>query len=430
VRAARTGRLPGAFWRLWSSSTVSNLGDGVFLVALPLLAASITDDPLAIALIAVAATLPWLLFSLPFGALVDRHDRKALMVRADVFRAAVVGVLTVVTIVGEAQIWMLWLVAFLLGTAEVLFDNSSQAVLPAIVEPEQLDDANGKKYSAELLANQFIGLPLGGILFAVAVWLPLGTNAISFVVAAVLVWGLRGNFHPGPARRGTTMTGEMREGWRWLWRHRLLRSLAIALALVNLGFQIPQAIFVLYARDELAVSDQWYGVLLGVMGIGAILGGLLAARVVARIGQLFALYSAIVIWAVAMLTFAVAPYLILVTVMAGVIAFATTVWNVISVGLRQELVPTRIFGRVNSIFRWFAWGSLPLGALVGGQVAQTFGVRATYAVGAVAVLSSILVLAGSLRPEPLRLARARAARARALEHDDTPEHIDRDPLFD
>jgi predicted MFS family arabinose efflux permease len=178
------------------------------------------------------------------------------------------------------------------------------------------------------------------------------------------------------------------------------------------------------------VSDQWYGVLLGVMGIGAILGGLLAARVVARIGQLFALYSAIVIWAVAMLTFAVAPYLILVTVMAGVIAFATTVWNVISVGLRQELVPTRIFGRVNSIFRWFAWGSLPLGALVGGQVAQTFGVRATYAVGAVAVLSSILVLAGSLRPEPLRLARARAARARALEHDDTPEHIDRDPLFD
>ncbi|HRE03543.1 MAG TPA: MFS transporter, partial [Ilumatobacteraceae bacterium] len=187
-------RLGRAYWRLWTASTVSNLGDGMFLVAMPLLAARTTDDAFAVALVTAANTLPWLLLSLHAGAIVDRHDRRRLLVIGDSFRGALLVLLTVIVAFDVMQIWMLWLLAFCLGIAEVVFDNAAQAILPALVEPDQLEKANGRRYSAELLANVFLGTPLGGALFAVAVWLPFGVDAVGYLAAAVLVFGLRGNF--------------------------------------------------------------------------------------------------------------------------------------------------------------------------------------------------------------------------------------------
>jgi predicted MFS family arabinose efflux permease len=328
--------------------------------------------------------------------------------------------------------WMLWVLAMLLGTAEVVFDNASQAILPEVVPPELLDRANGRKYSIDTTTNLFLGTPLGGVLFALAIWVPFGVDAVSFAVAALLVLGLRGRFVPDdvPARRPTTLRTEMGEGLRWLWRHRLLRALAVAVALVNIGFQMGQGIFVLYARQELGVDEHWFGVLLAVMGTGAIAGGLLAERIVARIGQVFALYSAIVIWALAILSYAVAPYVVVVTVMAGLLGFATTVWNVVSVGLRQSIVPHRLFGRVNSVFRWFALGAMPLGALLGGVLADVLGLRQAYAVGAFVVALAIVAMAGQVRRDPIERAMAAATAARALERDPTPQHGLADPLLD
>ena len=180
-------RLSSAFWRLWTASTISNLGDGVLLVALPLLASRLTRSELSIAFIGVAAALPWLLFSLPVGAFVDRIDHRLLMVRADVFRAVVVGALTIAVASDNAQMWMLWVAAGCLGFAEVFFDNASQAMVPSVVPIELLEKANGRRFSAEIAANGFIGTPIGGILFVAAMWLPFGFDAVTFAVAALLV---------------------------------------------------------------------------------------------------------------------------------------------------------------------------------------------------------------------------------------------------
>jgi MFS family permease len=169
---------------LWTASTISNLGDGVFIVALPLLASRLTRSELSISFIGVAAALPWLLLSLPIGAIVDRIDHRLLMVRSDAFRAVTVGALAIVVASHNAHIWMLWVAAACLGVAEVFFDNASQAMVPSIVPIDVLEKANGRRFAAEIAANSFVGTPIGSILFVVAMWLPFGFDAASFAIAA------------------------------------------------------------------------------------------------------------------------------------------------------------------------------------------------------------------------------------------------------
>ena len=336
-------RLSSAYWRLWTASTISNLGDGVFLVALPLLAARLTRDKLSIALVAVFAGLPWLIFSLPIGAIIDRADRRKLLIRADLFRATLVGALAVLAAAGQVQMWMLWVMALGLGTAEVFFDNASQAIVPAIVPVELLEKANGRRYAAEVTANIFVGTPIGAVLFATAVWLPFGVDALSFIIAVLFVASLRGSFRPiaVSAPRGS-LYSDVRTGLRWLWRHSMLRGLAFALGLANLGFAMSQALFVLYAQDLLHVGESYFGVLLAVMGLGAILGGLVGDRVVRKVGKIFALYSSITIWILSLVAVGTIPVTWFVTMVAAIEAFAGTLWNVVTVSMRQQIVPDHL----------------------------------------------------------------------------------------
>ncbi len=398
-----TARLPPAYWRLWTASTISNLGDGVFLVALPLLASRLTRSELSIAFIGVAAALPWLLLSLPIGAIVDRVDRRLLMVRADVFRATTVGALAIAVATDHTQVWMLWIAAGCLGIAEVFFDNASQAMVPSIVPVELLEKANGRRFAAEIAANSFVGTPIGSVLFVAAMWLPFGFDALSFAMAAILVFTLRISTTP-PARIGESrprLRTDIAEGMRWLSRHRGLRGLALAASLSVLGMEMTAAIFVLFAQDLLHISDRWYGALIAIGAVGAVVGGLVAERMSRRIGSLSIIYSIVVVWVLCMLAEGLWPRLWVSAVATVAMAFGTTVWNTVTVSLRQRIVPANLFGRVNSVYRWLVWGSISIGAALGGLVAHQFGLRAPFFVGAGFGCLALLTLIFSIKPHDL-----------------------------
>jgi MFS family permease len=430
MSAPPTGqRLPAAYWRLLTASGISNLGDGIFLAALPLLAARLTDSEVGVSLVAAAGVLPWLIFSLPIGAIIDRSDRKRIMVVTDTARAVMVGALAVVIAFDAVEIWMLWVLALVLGTAEVFFDSSSQALLPAVVPGSLLEKANGRKYSVDVATNTFIGTPLGSVLFVAALALPFAADAASFAIAAALVMGVRGSFNPNTVDRHPTasMYAEMRTGMRWLWRQPLLRSIALSLALSNLAFQMPQAVLVLFARDELGVGEAGFGFLLAVMGLGAILGGLLGDRIVSRFGQATCIYGAISSWILTLLAVPLYPKAWFVALVVSIESMAATVWNVVTISLRQQAIPAHLFGRVNGIYRWFAWGTLPIGSVIGGQVAHYYGLRANYFVAAGVMVLALLVLVRNVHTAGI--VRALSANRTAANDDDTP--IARiDPLFD
>jgi MFS family permease len=378
-------RLSPAYWRLWTASTVSNLGDGVFLVALPLLASRLTRSELSISFIGVAAALPWLLLSLPVGAIVDRIDHRLLMVRADTFRAATVTALAIAVATHHTHMWMLWAAAGCLGVAEVFFDNASQAMVPSIVPIEVLEKANGRRFAAEITANSFVGTPIGSVLFVVAMWLPFGFDAASFAIAAALVFTLRVAITPAAiptAAARPRIRSDIAEGLRWLSRHEVLRGLALAASLSVLGMQMTAAIFVLFAQDLLHLSDRWYGALIAIGAVGAVGGGLVAERLTKRFGALAIIYGTVTLWMLCMFAEGFWPRLWVSAVATIAMAFGTTVWNTVTVSLRQRIVPPHLFGRVNSVYRWLVWGSISIGAALGGIVAREFGLRAPFFFGA------------------------------------------------
>ena len=422
-------RLPSAYWRLLTASGISNLGDGIFLVALPLLAARLSDGAVGVSLVAAAAVMPWLVFSLPIGAIIDRYDRRRIMVVTDTVRAVMVGLLALAVAFDMIEIWMLWVLALGLGTAEVFFDSASQAMLPAVVPGPLLEKATGRKYSVDLTTNTFVGAPIGSLLFAASVALPFGIDAATFVIAVVLVLGVRGQFNPNTAPRheSASLYAEMRTGMRWLWKQPLLRSIALSLALSNLAFQMPQAVFVLFAQEELDVGETGFGFLLAVMGAGAILGGLVGDRIVNRFGQTQCIYGAICTWVVTLLAVPIYPQAWFVALAVAIESLAATVWNVVTISLRQQAIPDQLFGRVNGVYRWLAWGTLPIGAVIGGQVAAHVGLRANYFVAAGVMVMAVLALVRQVNTAGI--VQALTANRVAANLDDTPV-ARRDPLFD
>ena len=259
ARAPAVGRLGSRYWRLWSASVVSNLGDGIDAAALPLLAATLTRDPRLVAGMAVAFTLPWLLFALPAGAIVDRLDRRKVMYRVNIVRAALVGVIALSVVTDTASIWLLYVIAFSLGTCETLFDNAAQSILPSIVETDQLELANGRQYAGEVVANTFVGPPIGGILFAVAASVPFWLDSASFLIAALLVATIAGSFRPAGAKvagEKRSLRADIAEGVRWLRNHRLLRTLALVLGALNFASWLGMATAVLFAQEILGLDER------------------------------------------------------------------------------------------------------------------------------------------------------------------------------
>ncbi|MEY4606182.1 MAG: MFS transporter [Ilumatobacteraceae bacterium] len=396
----RPSRMPRAYWRLLSASSVSNVGDGVLVGALPLLAARATDSELSVGLMSAFFTLPWLFLSLPAGAVVDRANPRRVMVLADLSRAALVAGLAVAAATTEVDVWMLWVLALGLGVGEVFFDSASQAIVPLVVDGDRLERANGWRFSAELVGNTFIGMPLGSILFAAAVWLPFGIDAASFAVAALLVATLPSRRRASESQHDTEEPGqtsiasEIADGLRWLRSHGLLRDLAIALAVANLAFAMVESTFVLYLTREIGIDERLFGVTVAVMGIGGTVAGLVAGRVVDGIGRRWTIVAVatLPVLVMALLAGATDPWIVVGLVTAQ--AMLVTVWSVTSLSLRQQLVPEHLFGRVNGVYRWLSWGAMPVGAVAGGAIAQATSLRGPYVTAAWLLgASALLVLA-------------------------------------
>jgi MFS family permease len=385
--------LGSAFWRLYTASAVANLADGVNRVALPLLATTLTRSPVLVAGLTSLAFLPWLLFALPAGAVVDRVERRRAMAVANAVRALALGALAVTVLTGTASLVVLYAVAFGVGVAETVYDSAARAMLPQVVRRDQLDRGNGLLTTAEEASQGFLGAPLGSVLFALAVAAPLLTTAGGFLLAALVVLTIAGI--QGPARDAgprPTIRRDVAEGVGWLWRHRFLRGLTLVSAGTSLVQSMTTGVLVLFALDDLGVGEAGYGLLLTASGIGAVVGGLTAAPLARRIGRTATLVAGSVLSAVTTAAVAVTDD----AVVAGVLFAAGTAgvlfWNVLTMSLRQAMIPAELFGRVQGGYRTLVWGGIPLGALLGGVLADATSVPTVFVVAG----AGLLVLAGVL----------------------------------
>ncbi|SEA87254.1 MFS transporter [Leifsonia sp. 21MFCrub1.1] len=384
--------LGARYAKLWTSASLSNLADGVMKVALPLVAVRYTDSPALIAGLTFAFTLPWLLFALTAGALADRLDRRRLMLIANAARALFLAFLTVATLTGIGSIWMLYAAALCIGVAETVYDTSAQSILPQLVPRDRLSRANGRLYAAELTANEFIGPPLGGFLVATGVALAFGTPVLLWVAAIGMLLLLRGRFRADRPER-TTIRADIAEGLRFLGRSTLLRTLAIMVGVFNFASSAVYTVFVLYAvgpQSAMKLTDPAYGLLLTASAIGSVLGTFLAEPAERLLGRARALTLTVIgsLFTVATPFFTANPFLIAGGMLIG--GITVSVWNVITVSLRQRVTPTRLLGRLNSAYRLLAWGTMPLGALAGGLIGQLFGVRWVFLVMGILVVLQLI----------------------------------------
>ena len=379
------------FRLMWSAAVASALGSGVVTIAAPLLVASRTSDPLMVSAVSVAAWLPWLLFVLPGGVLVDRGDRRLLMIWIDWARVAAVGVLAVAVATGRAGTWLILVVLFVVGTGEAVFRSASQALVPALVPRDLLERANGWLLGGVTLMQSMVGGPLGGLLFVLAASLPFFVNAGTYAVSAVLIMLVAGAYRAvpgvagapvagaGPARR--SVRAEVVEGFRWLVRQRVLRTMAVLIGLLNVTLTAALAVLVLLARERLHLGSVGYGLLFTSMAVGGILGSVVGDRLIVRVGATWTIRAGLLIEAGLHLTLAASRSAYLVGFAFLAFGVHNSLWNIVGASLRQRLTPPHMLGRVGSTTLFIATAGNCVGAVLGGALATRFGITAPYWVG-------------------------------------------------
>ncbi len=383
-----------AFVALWAANSISSAGDGAYIAAAPLLAATLTRDPLAVSFVTVATTAPWFLVGPFAGAWVDRLPRRSVMIVVDLIRALMVAGLTVAVATHTATIALLAICGFLMTSGQSFHSAAAQAVVPALVGRDRtsLAEANSRLTVTETLGTGFVGPPAGGALFALSGWLPFGADALSFAGSAALL--SRVPKAPAP-RTQTGVLAAIREGAVWLGKHRGLLQLALIIAAGNLAYNAVFATFVLLAHDKLGVGKLAFGVLLAALAVGSVLGGWLAPRLARRYSHRTVLLTAQGAKAIALVIMATAMSPWVAGAGLAIVGMSTTLATVAVVSARQELVPDELLGRVVTAFRVIGNGAAPLGALLGGLLASVGGLRLPGV--AAGVFLAVIVLAAAIR---------------------------------
>ena len=382
VLPAPATRLGRNFVHLASATAASNLSDGLRIAALPLLGALLTRNPAAVAGLHLAGQLPWLLFGLLSGAVVDRYDRRRLLMAAHALRCTVVAALTLSVVFEQTTLPLLYIVAFVLGTAETVFDNAAQALLPDVVDERHLERANGRLEIAFLGGNQFVGPALGAALFAAATVAPFALDAVALGVAVLSVGRIRTPAVTAAAAElpRVRLRTAMAQSLRWLWRQPVLRTLSLVNAVINFCISATIAITVLYALDVLEMPAGAYGLLLAGYAVGGVVGGALVDRVVARLGRARTIVLAVALGATSLLVTGLTTSVGVAIAMQGVLALGGSAWNVVTKSLRQVLTPREMLGRVIGAHRLLSWGAAALGAAAGGGLAAVTTIRTPFVV--------------------------------------------------
>lgn len=388
---ANTMTLGRPFWTLWSASALANVGDGIRLAAFPLLAASLTANPVGVAAVTAAQALPWLVTGLLAGSLADRRGARTLLAQADIARVVVLGVLVVAVAMDRASLPLVLLASFLLGVGETVRDTAAQTALPGLVPERLLERANGRLVAGEIVGNEFVGPPVGAALFVAGAALPFATNGAALALAVMLVLTLPLSAAARPPQDAPAHVRQgVVAGLRWLARHRVLRTLALVTAAVAAADSAWFAVLVLYATDRLGTGATGFGVLLAAGALGGLLGSFVVDRLVA--GRR---HRAIITWSLA--TTAGIPAVLAVTsqLWAAVLVIVVTsgsfaILNVTVVSLRQRLVPGELLGRVVAAGRTLSFSAAAAGALLGGALTATIKIEATFIFsGVVAAMATI-----------------------------------------
>ncbi|KRC65597.1 MFS transporter [Aeromicrobium sp. Root236] len=369
-------KLPTGFGRLWTAQTVSSLGDGVSHAALPLIALTLTRDPMALAVVTAAGTLPWLLFGVLGGALVDRWDRRRTMWVMDAARAALFAVPAAAAALDVLSIPLLAAVAFLLGLGGLFFDTAATAYLPDLIgrDPVMLERANARLRGTQTAAAGFAGPPLGSALLALGRSVPLLADAVSFACSALLVRSLPAASRTVSQARESLLR-QARAGASYVFRDRLLLGLALRPAVGNIAFLAVETVLALFAHDHLGMDTFGFGLLLTAEATGGLIGAGIASHLRRRLGTGAALTTTAAVEGLAILGLAVAPNAYVAGVALAVCGAGMGATMVLGPSLRQAIVPAHLMGRVASTSRMLAMCAAPLGAFLGGWLASTYGVR-------------------------------------------------------
>ncbi len=375
-------RRPGlgpAFANVLTANLASSLADGIARVAPPLLALRLTDDPVLIAGITAMSLLPWLLFAIPAGILVDRLDRRVALALANGMRAVLAMLLLVLTASGGLTIAWLYLVVFAWGLGETVYDGAIRAVLPGIVARPDLSRANGRIETSEQVVQQFAAAPITSLLFGVSALIPLGAGAAAFALSVLLPRQASGRAdaaaHPDAddAPHGDDALPwhrQLSSGWRFLRGHRVLMTLWLFSVATGMSFQVALGVYPIYAVDRLGLPEEFYGVLLLVTAVGGILGGSVAAALGRALGTGRTMAIVNFVANAALVLAGAVSELWMLAVASFLSGAGVTVWNVHVMSLRQSLVPRRLFGRVHGTWRTLLWGCMPIGALLGGLLGR------------------------------------------------------------
>ncbi len=384
-------------------TALTNLADGVLKVALPLVATTLTTSPGLIAAVATVLTLPWLLTSLHVGVLVDRFDRRALLLAANLVRVATMVGAVAALLTGALSLPLLYAAAALMGVAEVVATTASVALVPSAVTPPGRERANAWMAGAETACGEFTGPFVGGVLVAVGAGLALGVTGAAYVVGMLVLLFLVGRFAPNPGgeRPVGSVHGRIGEGLAHLWRQPMLRGMALLLTVLCACWGAWLALMPLVATDLLDLSAAEYGALMSALGAGGIVGALTVGWVNRLLGRRWAMFADLLGTAAMM----AAPVLSSNVWVVGAAAFlggmGGTLWTVNTRTITQRMVPGAMLGRFSSVFRLFGWGAMPLGAALVGVLAEVVGVRVAFGVFAVAVLLAVVPFLRVVTPAAL-----------------------------